>query len=138
MSVSSSAGSISIGPAQAYTPEPIPSDAAADPLIVSLIDQQPRISAGLVSFNVRVCVSARGAATNGSKVRVSRGGWTLAVLYEQVTPTGGGITPEFPHVSLLAAGECVSGYVSFATSGESKYIAINYSDERFSWSWRLS
>ncbi len=139
VTVNASAGSITAGPDQAYTPDPIPSDAEEEPLLVSLVDKQPRTSAGMVSFNVRVCVSARSAAPKASKVRVSRSGWLLTGIREGTSPMEtGGIAPEFPEATLLAAGQCVSGYVSFPTSGDSKYIAINYGDERFSWSWRVS
>lgn len=121
-----------------YTPPPIPADAEAEPLIVTLLSAKPRTASGIVAFDVRICVSPASAGMNGDKVTVARAFWQLGTLETSYTPmASGGLTPEFPEVDSLAAGQCASGLVSFHTSAGSKYIALFYGDNRFGWSWRL-
>lgn len=121
-----------------YTPDPLPEDAEAEPLLVTLVDPKPRVAPGVIAYNVRVCVSKTSAGRNGGKVTVSRANWMLGGLRDSVTPvSSGGVAPEFPSLAMLGAGQCASGYVSFPTGNSDTYSAIYYGDERFGWSWRL-
>lgn len=129
----------SIDPNDGYTPDPIPSDAEAEPLLVTLLGKAERTDALIVAFKVQICLRGGSAAAGGGKVRVSRNGWMLGLGDSSISPVStGGLAPEFPDMAFLGAGQCVSGYVSFPVLGDAKYMSLYYGDERFSWSWRVS
>lgn len=139
VTVDASSGPITIGPDPAYTPEPIPSDAEAEPLLVTLLGKAERTDAMIVAFKVQICLRGGSAAAGGGKVRVSRNGWMLGLGSSSISPVStGGLAPEFPDTAFLDAGQCVSGYVTFPLLGDAKYISLYYGDERFTWSWRVS
>jgi hypothetical protein len=139
VTVDASSGPITIGPDPAYTLEPIPSDAEAEPLLVTLLGKAERTDAMSVAFKVQICLRGGSAAAGGGKVRVSRNGWMLGLGDSSISPVStGGLAPEFPDTAFLDAGQCVSGYVTFLLLGDAKYISLYYGDDRFSWSWRVS
>lgn len=139
VTVDASSGSISVGPDPAYTLEPIPSDAEAEPLLVTLLGKAERTDAMIVGFRLQICLRGGSAAAGGGKVRVSRNGWMLGLGTSSISPvSSGGLAPEFPETAFLDAGQCVSGYVTFPLVGDAKYIFLYYGDERFTWSWRVS
>ncbi len=128
---------IEVPDTNAYTPEPLPDDAEAEPLLITLLDPTPRVATGSVAYNVRVCVSKTSASKTGGKVRVSRMGWWLGGTRDSVQPQPGGGAQDFPEVAMLGAGQCASGAVTFLVGAGQTYSAIFYGDERFGWSWRF-
>lgn len=140
VTVDASAGPIEVPVPVPQADESIPSTAAASPLIVSLLDPEPRTESGLVAFRVQICVSPGSAALDGGKVTVSRGSWRMwskdlnTVI---VSETRGTLSPEFPASASLGAGECVSGYVCFPMYQDVTSLSLSYDDARLSWTWRI-
>jgi hypothetical protein len=137
--VDASGGVVIVGPVQEFTPDPIPSDAEAEPLLVTLLGKAEGTDPGIVAFKVQICLRAGSGAAGGGKVRISRSGWMLALASSSISPvSGGGLDPAFPDTALLGPGQCVSGYVTFPLLADTKYISLYYGDDRFTWSWRVS
>jgi hypothetical protein len=135
--VGASGGTVMVGPGETFTPDPIPSDAEAEPLLVTLLGKAE--GPGIVAFKVQICLHAGSGATGTGKARISRSGWMLTLATSSISPvSGGGLTPEFPDTAFLGVGQCVSGYVTFPLLGDAKYISLYYGDDRFTWSWRVS
>ena len=135
----SGGGGIMVVPEEAYTPGPIPSDAEAEPLVVSLLERVDSTDSATVAFKVMMCVPSGRAALGGGKVRISRSGWMLGLVSGMSAPmSAGGRSPAFPETALLDAGQCVSGYLTFALPVASKYLSLYYNDDRFMWGWRVS
>ena len=135
----SGGGGIMVVPEEAYTPGPIPSDAEAEPLVISLLERVDGIEPATVAFKVMMCVRSGTAATGGGKVRIARSGWVLGLGNGAVSPmSAGGRSPAFPETALLDAGQCVSGYLTFALPVGAKFLSLYYNDDRFMWGWRVS
>ncbi|HET7725432.1 MAG TPA: hypothetical protein VFK68_12385 [Propionibacteriaceae bacterium] len=117
------------------------SDDPAQPLRVSLLDPTPVApSPGLVAYRVQVCVGGDAAGVGSETVRVAAGNWRLASANGLANPSTGipGVAPRFPFESLLAKGQCASGYVTFAWNVVETANLLSYTDTRVGWYWRLT
>ncbi|MGV8848132.1 MAG: hypothetical protein ACOH16_01175 [Propionibacteriaceae bacterium] len=131
-----------LAPDETFTPVPQADDVEAVPLIITVADVDPPITAdGLLTYQVSVCVSPEAGSITGGRVPVLRRFWTLVsgTSNELLAPiTIGGPYPMFPSEWYYPKGQCAEGSISFTPTKGFVPQYLTYQDNRSKWSWRIS
>ena len=131
-----------LAPDETFTPVPQADDVEAVPLIITVADLDPPITAGgLLTYQVSVCVSPEAGSITGGRVPVLRRFWTLVsgTSNELLAPISiGGPYPMVPSEWYYPKGQCAKGSISVTPTKGFVPQYLTYQDNRSKWSWRIS